>query len=126
MASYLLILLGAVSVGLWGVMHILKTGPVVAGFEPLTGDNRYVLTMEWIVEGVSLVFAATLVAASTIIHGPDAAGSKLIYAISVGFLLTMAGVSLFTGARASPLPYKLCAPIFTSAALLIALGGLAL
>lgn len=126
MLSNILLLGGAACVAVWGGMHILKTRPVVAGFEPLTDDNRYVLTMEWIVEGVGLIFAAALVAAATLFLGPEAAGSRLIFGMSVGFLLTMAVVSLFTGARASPLPYKLCAPIFTSAAVLILLGGFAL
>jgi len=44
--------------------------------------------------------------------------------MSSGFLLAMAVVSLFTGARASLLPYKLCAPIFTTAAILVLVGGL--
>jgi hypothetical protein len=43
--------------------------------------------------------------------------------VSGGFLLAMAVVSLFTGARASLLPYKLCAPIFTVAATLILVGA---
>ena len=43
--------------------------------------------------------------------------------MSSGFLLAMAVVSLFAGARASLLPYKLCAPIFASAAALIILGA---
>ncbi len=126
MLSNLLLYVGASAVALWGAMHIAKTRPVVAGFEPLTDDNRYVLQMEWIVEGVSLIFAATLVASSTLTLGPEAPGSRLIYGMAIGFLLTMAGVSLFTGARASPLPYKLCAPIFATAALLIFLGGFGL
>lgn len=126
MISSLFILAGAVAVAFWGGMHIAKTGPVVAGFEPLTDDNRYVLRMEWLVEGVALIFTAILVASATLFLDPESAGSRLIYGVSVGFLLTMASVSLFTGARASLLPYKLCAPIFASAAVLIFLGGFVL
>jgi len=123
MMSYALLYLGAVAAAFWGVMHLVKTRPVVAGFEPLTDDNRHVLRMEWIVEGVALVFVATLIAIVTAFQGPTAPGSRLVYGMSGGFLLAMAVVSLFTGARASLLPYKLCAPIFASAAALVFLGA---
>lgn len=123
MFSYVLLYLSAIAVAFWGGMHLVKTRPVVAGFEPLTDDNRHVLRMEWIVEGVALVFVATLIALVTGIQGPRTPGSGLVYGMSGGFLLTMAGVSLFTGSRASLLPYKLCAPIFTTAAALVLLGA---
>lgn len=123
MLSYVFLLLGSAAVGFWGIMHLVKTRPVVAGFEPLTDDNRHVLRMEWIVEGVALVFVAALITVVTVSQGPRAPGSRLIYALSGSFLLTMSLVSLFTGAKASLLPYKLCAPIFASAAILVLVGG---
>jgi hypothetical protein len=123
MLSYILLLCGAAAAAFWGVMHLVKTGPALSVFEPLTDDNRYVLRMEWVVEGVALVFVAALIAVATVLQGPNTAGSRLVYGMSAGFLLTMALVSLFTGAKASPLPYKLCAPIFASSAALIWLGG---
>lgn len=126
MIPSLLLFAAAAAVAFWGSMHIAKTRPVVSGFEPLSKDNRYVLQMEWLVEGVALIFAAVLVASATLLLGPEAPGSRLIYGVSIGFLLTMALVSLLTGAKASLLPYKLCAPIFTGAAVLIFLGGFAL
>jgi hypothetical protein len=109
----------------WGIMHLVKTAPVVAGFEPLSDDNRHVLRMEWILEGVTLLFLAVLVSVFTLWPGPDALASRIVFGLSALLLLVMAAVSLFTGAKASPLPYKLCAPIFTSAAALILFGGFA-
>ncbi|MDH3271699.1 MAG: hypothetical protein OEN56_10220 [Gemmatimonadota bacterium] len=123
MLSYLLLFVGSAAVALWGVMHLVKTKAVVAGFEPLTDDNRHVLRMEWIVEGVALVFVAALVGVTTGLSGRTADSSGIVYGMSAAFLLAMAVVSLFTGARASPLPYKLCAPIFASAAILILVGA---
>lgn len=105
-------------------MHLIKTQPVVAGFEPLSDDNRHVLRMEWIVEGVALIFVAVLVATVTLTQEPMAASSRLVYFLSSAFLLAMAVVSLFTGARASLLPYKLCALIFTGSAILIGVGSM--
>jgi len=123
MLSYVLLFLGSAAVAFWGVMHLAKTTPVVGGFEPLTDDNCHVLRMEWIVEGVALLFVAALVTVATVVQGPQAPGSGLVYGMSGGFLLTMALVSLLTGAKASLLPYKLCAPIFASAAILVLVGG---
>lgn len=126
MISNLLLFVGAAAVAFWGAMHIAKTRPVVAGFEPLSQDNRYVLQMEWLVEGVALIFTAVLVAAATLLLGRGTAGARLVYGMSIVFLMAMTVVSLLTGAKASLLPYKLCAPIFTTAAVLIYLGGFAL
>jgi hypothetical protein len=123
MLSHVLLSLGSAAVAFWGIMHLVKTRPVVAGFEPLTDDNRHVLRMEWIVEGVALVFVAALIGVVTAIQGPRGPGAGLVYGMSAGFLMAMAIVSLFTGARASLLPYKLCAPIFAGSALLILAGA---
>jgi hypothetical protein len=122
--SHSLLLAGSAIIAFWGVMHLVKTGPVVAGFEPLTDDNRHVLTMEWVLEGVTLVFVSTLVSVVTIWGEPADFGSTIVYRMSTILLLVMAAVSLFTGAKASPLPYKLCAPIFGIAAALILFGGI--
>ena len=108
LAKVLLVMASAV-VALWGIMHIAKTRAVVAGFEPLTDDNRHVLRMEWIIEGVALTFVSALVLGATFILGVQTPGAKFVYIMSVTFLLVLALVSLFTGAKASPLPYKLCA-----------------
>jgi hypothetical protein len=46
--------MAAALAALWGVAHLLATRSVVSGFGDLTVDNRRIITMEWIVEGVSL------------------------------------------------------------------------
>ena len=125
MSAYVSLLTAATMIALWGIMHLVKTAPVVAGFEPLSDDNRHVLRMEWILEGVTLCFVSVLVAVFTLWPGPDAAASRIVFGLSAVLLFVMAAVSLFTGAKASPLPYKLCAPIFSSAAALILFGGFA-
>lgn len=114
----LLLYTGSAAIAFWGVMHLVKTRAVLAGFEPLSNDNRLVLTMEWILEGVTLCFVAALVAAVTLLAGSETSVAILVYRASGLMMIVMAGVSLLTGARASPLPYKLCPPIFTSVAVL--------
>ncbi|UCC82969.1 MAG: hypothetical protein JSW46_18750 [Gemmatimonadota bacterium] len=115
---------GSAALAFWGVMHIVMTRAVVAGFEPLSNDNRLVLTMEWILEGVTLCFIAALVVVVTMLAGSETSVATLVYRASAIMMLVMAGVSLFTGAKASPLPYKLCPPIFTSVALLYLIASM--
>jgi hypothetical protein len=114
----ILLYTGSAAIAIWGAMHIVKTRAVLAGFEPLSRDNRLVLTMEWILEGVTLCFVAALVSAVTLLAGPETSVATIVYRASSLMMLVMAGVSLFTGARAAPLPYKLCPPIFTSVGVL--------
>ena len=49
-----LALLGAGVVALWGVAHVIPTRNVLAGFAPITVDNRRVLLQEWLVEAVTM------------------------------------------------------------------------
>jgi hypothetical protein len=120
----ILLYAGSSTLVFWGVMHMVKTRPVVEGFGSLSDDNRRVLTMEWILEGVTLCFIAGLVVAVTLLAGSETSVATLVYRASGLMLIVMAGVSLFTGARASPLPYKLCPPIFGSAAVLYLLASM--
>ena len=107
---------------LWGIAHLFATRGVVTGFGELTADNRRIITMEWIVEGVALVSLGSLVAAVTAVDAA-AAVSSAAYAVAIATLLVLALVSLFTGFRVAFLPFRLCPFIFTLAAVLIALGA---
>jgi hypothetical protein len=114
--------MAAALAALWGVAHLLATRSVVSGFGDLTVDNRRIITMEWIVEGVALVSIAAFVALTTAID-PGAAVSSAVYAIAILTLVVLAAVSLFTGFRIAFLPFRLCPFIFGAAAALIAWGA---
>ncbi|UCH53326.1 MAG: hypothetical protein JSW09_00500 [Pseudomonadota bacterium] len=121
MKPILLYLASAIVAG-WGVAHLFATRGVVAGFGELTTDNRRIITMEWIVEGVALISTAAFVTAATVIQ-PDAAVSNAVYAIAIATLIVLAVVSLFTGFRIAFLPFRLCPFVFGASAILIALGA---
>ena len=93
--------------GLWGVAHLFATKGVVVGFGDLTADNRRIITMEWIVEGVALISTAAFVAAATAIS-PQAAVASAVYAVATATLAVLAIVSLFTGFKVAFLPFRLC------------------
>jgi len=119
----ILLYIGSGLTVIWGVAHLFPTKSVVRGFGEINIDNKRILTMEWITEGLTLIFIGVVVAAVTVID-PSNAVSNAVYLIAVIMLLVMALLSLFTGFKVSFLPFKLCPFIFTFSAVLIMIGGL--
>lgn len=121
MSSEIFIYLGAVLPFIWGLAHLFPTKSVVQGFGEISHDNKQIITMEWIIEGIALIFIGISVATITF-RDPTNIISKTIYALSSIFLIILAVVSLFTGFKINFLPFRLCPIIFTSSAILITLG----
>lgn len=113
--------LAALFVFAWGVAHLFPTRSVVRGFGEITADNKRVIAMEWIVEGVTLIFIGLLVATVTAADYVSP-GARVVYWLSFAMLNALSIISLFTGFKVNFLPFKLCPAIFTSASLLILLG----
>ena len=122
MANQILLYLGSVLPLGWGIAHLFPTKSVVKSFGDISADNRRIITMEWIIEGVSLIFIGAIVASVTYIDYTSLI-SKTIYWISFGMLNTFSIVSLLTGFKISFLPFKLCTVIFTISSILILLGS---
>jgi hypothetical protein len=123
MTGQILVYIGSALPVLWGVSHLFPTRGVVAGFGEISADNRRIITMEWITEGVALIFLGALVAAVTAVgHESDAA--LAVYIVAASCLVVLAGVSLMTGFRIAFLPFRLCPFIFSGSAALILIGGL--
>ena len=122
MVNKVFLYLGSLFILFWGIAHLLPTRSVVKGFEDISLDNKRIITMEWIIEGVSLIFIGAIVASVTYIDYTSLI-SKTIYWISFGMLNTFSIVSLLTGFKISFLPFKLCPVIFTISSILILLGS---
>lgn len=122
MSSFLLYL-GAAVVSMWGIAHLVPTRAVVEGFGDISEDNRQIITMEWIVEGVAFLIIGALVIVLTLID-PAAVTSRAAYCVAVAGLLALALVALFTGFKVRFLPFRLCPFVLTVAALLILAGAL--
>jgi hypothetical protein len=123
MAAQIPLHIGAALTIVWGIAHLFPTKSVVRGFGDIGIDNKRIIAMEWITEGVALMFIGVLVGAVTFVD-PNSEVSAVVYAVSACGLLALALVSLFTGFRISFLPFRLCPFIFTASALLIFIGGL--
>jgi hypothetical protein len=108
---------------IWGIAHLFPTRSVVDGFGDISPDNRHIITMEWIVEGVALVFIGAVVLAVTFVcHTSRVSGA--VYWTAFAGLNVLSVVSLFTGVRVNFFMFKLCPAIFTGASILILLGWL--
>ena len=121
MVNQVLLYLSSFFLLFWGVAHLFPTKSIVKGFGDISLDNRRIITMEWIIEGVSLIFIAAIVSAVTHIDYTSVI-SKTIYWISFVMLNTLSLISLFTGFKVSFLPFKLCPFIFTTSSILIVIG----
>jgi hypothetical protein len=119
----ILLLTGAMLTAFWGVAHLFPTRPVVEGFGDISLDNRRIITMEWITEGVSLIFIGSLVAAVNLTERA-APVSAVVYYSSAAAMIVLAIVSLATGFKVNFLPYKLCPVIFALSALLFIVGAM--
>jgi len=121
MANTFLLWIGSLLPIIWGIAHLFPTGSVVGGFGPISADNRRIITMEWIAEGVALIFIGSVVLSATVIDRTSRV-SVAVYWASVAGLNVLSVVSLFTGFRIRSLPFRLCPPIFTGSSILILWG----
>ena len=122
MSGYAITNIGGFLVFAWGVAHLVPTAKVVNGFGEISPDNRRTITMEWIVEGIALIFLGILVCFVTYADRTSDV-SRGIYWLVFGCLNVLSMVSLFTGFRNALVPFKLCPFIFTGSSALIIFGS---
>lgn len=111
--------IAAALIAVWGIAHAVPTKRVVAGFAPITADNRRVLTQEWLAESLTMWGMAALVVAVTA-TATDIQVTAIVYRVVAGLLVSLAVLTAFTGARTPIVWFKVCpALLATSAALLL-------
>jgi hypothetical protein len=115
---------GSILIALWGLAHVVPTPSVVRGFGEITINNRRIITMTWIAEGMGLVFVGAVVLLVTICGDRASTSAFVVYRASVVMLLAAAVLSVLTGARTSVIPMKICPFVKTFSAALIFVGSL--
>jgi hypothetical protein len=115
--GYLLLCSGALILILWGVAHVAATRGVVGLFGLLTDENRRILTMEWVAEGLALLFIGAIVLLVAFVAGPSDPTARLVIRASAVMALVMAGWTFVAGHRTSILPIRICPLILAGAAL---------
>lgn len=89
------------------------------GFGDIGTENHRVITMEWIYEGATLIFAGFLAVVVTLIGDDTSTTATVAYVATAALLIVMAVISLVTAGRNRFIAYRLCAPIFTLSAILL-------
>jgi hypothetical protein len=121
MSSHAVLNIAAGILTLWGVAHLVPTRAVVRGFGPISTDNRRIITMEWVLEGVTLCFLGLLALMLSIRLGPQNAAARFVLQAEAAMLVVMAIISSLTGARTAVIPMKICPVVkLTAAAVFIA------
>ncbi len=123
MINETLLYIGSAIIIIWGVAHLIPTRAIVNGFGEISEDNKKIITMESIAEGLTLIFLGVLPLLVTILSDSPSRTGDTVYLACAAMLLIMAVLTLFTGARTSLLPYKICPAVKTVVALLYILGS---
>jgi hypothetical protein len=112
----------AALVGTWGIAHAAPTRRVVAGFGPITVDNRRVLTQEWLAESVTMwgMSALVIVVTGT---GPNTQAAAIVYRMVAGLLVALAVLTALTGARTRVVWFKVCPVLLTISAILLVVAS---
>ncbi|MFI5068809.1 MAG: hypothetical protein ACHP9Z_33185 [Streptosporangiales bacterium] len=117
MAAILAYVAGAV-VAAWGVAHAIPTRRVLAGFEPVTADNRQIVLQEWLAEALTMWGIAAVVITVTAV-GADSDARAWVYRIAAGLLLALGALTALTGARTAVIWFKICPVLLTGSAILL-------
>ena len=116
--------IAAVVVAAWGVAHAIPTRAVVAGFEPVSADNRWVILQERVAEAVTMWGLAALVAVATVTGGPGSATTPWVYRAVAGLLVALAVLTALTGARTPVVWFKICPVLLGFSAALLVVASL--
>jgi hypothetical protein len=109
----------AAVVAVWGVLHAVPTRRVLAGFAPITADNRRIVLQEWLAEAFTMWGVAAVVLAATAAGGPDADVRAWVYRIAAGLLAALGGLTALTGARTGVIWFRVCPVLLAGSAVLL-------
>jgi hypothetical protein len=120
----LLAYLAGVIVALWGVAHAVPTRQVLAGFEPVTADNRRIVVQEWLAEAFTMWGIAAMVIVVTAVGGAGAGARVWVYRVAAGLLVALGALTALTGARTPVVWFKICPVLLACSAVLLLTASL--
>lgn len=118
MINSIILYVSAAMLIFWGIGHLIPTHSIVKDFGHVSPDNKRIIAMEWIIEGVFLIFIGSVIVVLTCFDYKNEI-SIIIYLLCFIALNILALVSLFTGFKIRFLPFRLCPFIFLTSAFLI-------
>jgi len=107
----------------WGTAHLAPTRAVAASFGAISPDNRRILVMEWVAEGVTHISIGVLIILATAIDGASDPTTQLVYVVSSGILVALAVLTSATGARTPVIWFRICPFVLSSAAALLVVAS---
>jgi hypothetical protein len=114
--STVLAYVAAAVIALWGVAHAVPTRQVVAGFGPITTNNRRVFVQEWLAEALTMWGIAAIVIAATAADGVVTDVADWVYRVAAALLLALGMLTALTGARTHVVWFKVCPVLMAIAA----------
>jgi hypothetical protein len=118
MIANLLLYTGSIIVIGWGIAHIIPARAVIRGFGPISEDNKKIILMEWVAEGLTLCFIGLLVLLTNYLGGTTNDVSRIVFRLSAGMLIIMAIWTALTWARTSVIPIRICPIVKTVVAIM--------
>ncbi|NPE07856.1 MAG: hypothetical protein GNW80_06215 [Asgard group archaeon] len=124
MINEVLIYIGSAIIIVWGIAHEIATKSVVKGFGEISEDNKKIITLEWIAEGIALCFIGVLAIFVTAFGDYSTLTNQLVYWISSATMFGLGILTLLTGARTKEIPFKICPAVLAVVITLFMLGSL--
>lgn len=117
------IYIGSAIIILWGIAHLVPTMAIIKGFGDISADNKKILMMEIITEGLTLIFLGVLPLLIVFLGWPLSVNGFIVYRAEAVMLIVMALVTLVTGSRTPVIWYKICPLVKVVTAILFILAG---
>jgi len=121
----LLVYLAALALAGWGVAHLVPTRQVVASFGELSTDNRRVLMMEWVAEGVFHIGVACVLAVAVTVGAVGETVVEAILATCAVLLVVVGALTAATGARTPVVWFKICPAVLSGVAVVLLVAAFA-
>ena len=117
--SAVLAYVAAVVIAAWGAAHAVPTRQVIAGFGPVSADNRRVIMQEWLAEAFTMWGVAAMLIAATVAGGTAADVRAWVYRVAAALLVALGVLTALTGARTPVVWFKVCPVVMVGAAVLL-------
>ena len=91
MLNEILLYVGAGIITVWGIAHLIPTRAIVNGFGNISEDNKKIITMESIAEGITLCFIGILVILVTALADSQSQAAIITYMAAAIMLFIMDG-----------------------------------
>jgi hypothetical protein len=97
----------------------VPTRQVVAGFGPISADNRRVIVQEWLAEAFTMWGIAATVIAAPMVGGSATDVRAWVYRVAAALLVALGALTAMTGARTPVVWFKVCPVVMAGAAVLL-------